>query len=112
MQDDVDPFTRFEYEGWQRVASRYPQAWSGLTRLFIPALLEELRVRPGHRLLDVACGPGYVSEAARALGAETLGVDFSPEMLRLARERNPGLDFRLGDAMALGVENDSFDRVA
>lgn len=111
-QDDANPFTRFEYEGWQRVARLYPEAWGGLTRLFIPALLQELRVGPGDRLLDVACGPGYVSEAAQALGAETVGVDFSPEMIRLARERNPGLDFRLGDAMGLEVEDESFDRVA
>lgn len=106
-----DPFSRFEYDAWQRVADKYESAWSGLTRLFIPRLLEAARVVPGSRVLDVACGPGYAAERALALGASPSGVDFSPEMIRLARSRNPDVPFCTGDACALDFENKSFDAV-
>ncbi len=111
MNSESESFTQFEHEGWQRIASRYEDAWSGLTRLFIPHLLEAVEVTSGTRLLDVACGPGYAAEAARTLGAEPVGVDFCAEMIRLARERNAQIEFREGNAQALDFEDDSFGAV-
>jgi SAM-dependent methyltransferase len=107
-----EDFSRFEFEGWQRVAERYEEAWSRLTRLFVPGLLEALDIQPGLRLLDVACGPGYVAEAALAFGASPIGVDFSPAMIRLAQARNPQIEFRMGDAQALDFPDNKFDIVA
>ena len=111
MMSERDPFSQFEYDGWQRVACKYESAWSGLTRLFIPHLLDAIQIALGSRLLDVACGPGYVAEAARALGALPHGVDFSPEMIRRAQTRNPAIPFSTGDAQALDFEDASFDAV-
>lgn len=111
MKRKLEAFARFEHEGWQRVAGQFESAWSGLTRLFIPALLEAVDVTAGTRLLDVACGPGYAAEAARLLGATPIGVDFSSEMIRLARQRCPEIEFRVGDAQALDFEDNSFDAV-
>jgi SAM-dependent methyltransferase len=107
----MDQFTEFEHRGWERVAGKYESAWSSLTRLFIPHLLEAVKVAQGDRLLDVACGPGYVAESAHAMGAKTVGIDFSAEMIRLAKERNPQLEFREGDAQALDFPDNSFDIV-
>lgn len=104
-------FSQFEHEGWERAAGKYEAAWSGLTRLFIAPLLESAQVAPDSRLLDVACGPGYVAEFARTLGAQSTGVDFSREMVRLARSRNPDIAFHIGDACALDFEDESFDAV-
>ncbi|MGH8135473.1 MAG: class I SAM-dependent methyltransferase [Steroidobacteraceae bacterium] len=111
MPASRDAFSQFEYAGWQRVADKYESAWSGLTRLFIPHLLEATQVAPHSRLLDVACGPGYAAEAARAIGAVPTGVDFSPEMIQLARLRNPDIPFHIGDAQALNFADESFDAV-
>jgi SAM-dependent methyltransferase len=107
----ADEFTTFEHEGWQRVAGKYEHAWSELTQAFIPHLLKAVGARSGQRILDVACGPGYVSEAVKAQGAEVVGIDFSSEMVRLAREKNPGIDFREGDAQLLDCDDNSFDCV-
>lgn len=104
-----DRFAQFEHEGWQRVADKYDDAWSGLTRSFIPALLAAVNIRNGVRVLDLACGPGYVAAAAKAAGGEPIGVDFSSEMLRLARARNPDIEFRVGDAQELDFVDASFD---
>ena len=107
----MNEFAEFEHESWQRVAAKYDAAWSSLTRSFIPALLVAVNIRNGVRVLDLACGPGYVAAASEAAGAEPLGVDFSSEMVRLAREQNPHIEFREGDAHALDFPDDSFDVV-
>lgn len=89
-------FAKFEHDGWQRVAHKYDKAWSSLTRGFIPALIQRAGIAQGHRVLDVACGPGYVAESVQRIGAEPVGVDFSAEMVRIASERNPTIKFHKG----------------
>ena len=64
MSGTTDSFTRFEQEGWGRVASRYDSVWASLTRQFIPLLLDAVGISRGMSVLDVACGPGYVAAAA------------------------------------------------
>jgi 2-polyprenyl-3-methyl-5-hydroxy-6-metoxy-1,4-benzoquinol methylase len=44
-------------------------------------------IRPGARVLDLACGEGRHSLAAAALGAKVTGVDRDPSKLSVARER-------------------------
>lgn len=62
------------------------------------------------KLLDIACGPGYLSAEAARRGATVLGVDFSQAMIDRARRYHPGLSFALGDAENLtGLANASFD---
>ena len=111
MNTMLDEFSLLEHRGWQRVAGKYEEAWSGLTRLFIPHLLQAAEITHGARVLDVACGPGYVAEAALALGAAPVGVDFSAEMIGLARNRNPRIEFHEGDAQKLDFEDSRFDVV-
>src|SRR6266540_5956583 len=106
-----DEFTRFEYEGWQRVADKYDSVWSSLTRQFIPYLVNAAQVSPGMSVLDVACGPGYVSDAIRKLGAIPMGIDFSEKMVAIAKKMFPGIRFALGDAQNLASDDASFDRV-
>lgn len=50
-------------------------------------------------VLDVACGPGNISRYLLAQRPELhmLGIDLSPNMLRLARENNPQADYKLLD---------------
>lgn len=104
-------YARLQRDGWQRVAARYEDGWAGLTRMFIPDLLDSARIAPGQRVLDVACGPGYVAEAAVSRGAAAVGIDISSEMIRIARQRNPDIDLRVGDATALEFEPSHFDAV-
>jgi SAM-dependent methyltransferase len=105
-----DAFWEFERAGWDRAASHYDEYWTD-TRLFVEALLNAGGVRAGSRVLDVACGPGYVAEAAAARGADVTGVDVAPAMVQRARERCPGLTFVEGDAQRLPFEDAAFDAV-
>jgi len=75
-----------------------------------------LGTRPGDRVLDVGCGPGfYVTELLEVVGREgsVVGVDASADMLAVAAQRAAGHDnvtFHQADATSLPVEDASFDR--
>jgi demethylmenaquinone methyltransferase/2-methoxy-6-polyprenyl-1,4-benzoquinol methylase len=78
-------------------------------------LVRATGIGPGMRALDVACGTGKVTidlwRAAQPAGT-ALGIDFSAGMIEIASDRRTapqGLEFRQGDALALPVEDDSFD---
>ena len=71
-------------------------------------------LRPGQLALDLCTGTGKL--AAELLpcvqpDGRVIGLDFSPRMLELARRRVPGVEFRLGDVMALPFEDRSVDAV-
>ena len=106
-----EAFTRFEHEGWERVAGKYDSTWSSSTRQFIPPLLDAAGVAAGTSVLDVGCGPGYVSAAAAERGAKPSGLDFSGEMVAIAKRMFPHIDFREGDAQNLPFAAETFDRV-
>lgn len=70
--------------------------------------IELADLRAGERLVDIGCGPGIAVRRARELGAEVIGVDPAPVMLRVARarwRRDAGVDWRLGSAESLPVED-------
>jgi ubiquinone/menaquinone biosynthesis methyltransferase len=50
-------------------------------------LIDLCDVRPGQRVLDLACGTGDLAELARARGAVSIGLDLTPRMIELARIR-------------------------
>lgn len=106
----MDAFTEFEHEGWERVAHKYDSIWSSSTRQFIEPLLDTTSVGEGMAILDVGCGPGYVSAAAARRGAHPIGIDFSREMIAIAAHMFPQVDFREGDALQLEFADAVFDR--
>lgn len=100
----------FERSGWQVAASSY-DGFAGATRLFVPALLAAAGVKPGLRLLDVACGTGLASGAAIAAGARVIAIDFSPAMIVMARGFHPAAGFAIADAEDLPFRAAGFDAV-
>jgi ubiquinone/menaquinone biosynthesis C-methylase UbiE len=106
-----DEFSRFEHEGWERVAAKYDSVWSSLTAQFIPYLIDAAQVQPAMSILDVACGPGYVSAGAQKLGANPTGIDFSKKMIEIAKTMFPGINFIEADAQRLPFADANFDRV-
>jgi ubiquinone/menaquinone biosynthesis C-methylase UbiE len=106
-----EAFTKFEHEGWERVADKYDSVWSSSTRQFIPPLLDAANVAEKMSILDVGCGPGYVSAAAAERAAVPIGLDFSKEMIAIAKKMFPKIEFRKGDAQNLPFADKTFDRV-
>ena len=66
-------------------------------------------VGTGSRALDVATGTGDLAIELASRGASVTGVDFSPAMLDLARNKAPDVDFEEGDALALRFADGEFD---
>lgn len=93
----------------------------GLDQRWRRFAVSEAAVRAGDRVLDVACGTGDLTQAfASTDAAEIVGLDFTPEMLELARKKQlalpAGVAGRLryveGDAQRLPFEDRSFDVVS
>jgi SAM-dependent methyltransferase len=104
-------FKAFEREGWERVPAGYADTLAAATAQCIPAMLDTVGGLDGVRLLDVACGPGALTQAAAERGAQAVGLDFSASMLEEARRRHPGIEFRQGDAEHLPFEAGEFGAV-
>lgn len=100
----------FEHAGWEAAAATF-DGFAGATALFVDPLLEAASVKPGMRVLDIACGTGVVSVRAREQGAQVTGLDFSDRMIAEARKRHPAIAFETGDAEALPFPDASFDAV-
>jgi SAM-dependent methyltransferase len=67
-----------------------------------PVLLDLLRRQDptaGGRVIDLGCGSGFLSEQVAAAGYDVLGIDLSPAMVELARQRVSGGEFRVGSLL-------------
>jgi SAM-dependent methyltransferase len=89
---------------------------------FVPALFLEWAPRvadaaqlaTGQKVLDVACGTGVLArEAARRVqpGGTVIGLDRNDGMLAVARNKAPGIDWRLGKAESLPFQDAAMDAV-
>jgi trans-aconitate 2-methyltransferase len=86
------------------------EARHGFVWQFGEALLDMLHPMPGERILDLGCGPGHLTHRIAACGAQVIGLDASPEMIGLARQNYPELQFVLEDAARMQF-HDEFDAV-
>jgi len=105
--------------------SRGGSPFENYERFFVPAigapladdLIETATLRPGERVLDVACGTGVVTRlASRRVGTAgtVAGLDINPGMLAVARATTPAgteIDWREGDAESMPFPEVSFDVV-
>ncbi|WP_299404551.1 class I SAM-dependent methyltransferase [Acaryochloris sp. IP29b_bin.148] len=55
----------------------------------------------GATVLDAGCGTGYLSRKLNEKGAHVIGIDFSEEMLRIARSKAARIDFRIDSCSIL-----------
>jgi SAM-dependent methyltransferase len=98
-------------EGWGRKAVDFATlSEPGNCREYV-TMHHRLGVDAGDRLLDVACGSGLAIELAGLRGASCSGIDASPRLVAVARDRNPECDIRVGDMNALPWDPASFDIV-
>lgn len=61
--------------------------------------------------LDIASGTGRLSEKLLAVSHKVCGVDLSEEVLRIAQNKYPQIEFKIGEAVNLPYEENYFDLV-
>lgn len=87
-------------------------------RALKPVMLQQLALRRGMHVLELGCGTGDdVRSFGRRVGAggRVLGIDAAPTTVAEAARRSHGRDlpveFQVGDALALDLPAETFDRV-
>jgi SAM-dependent methyltransferase len=98
-------------EGWGRRATEFATLCEPANCREYVAVHQRLDLGAGVHLLDVACGSGLAIELARISGAVCAGIDASPRLAEVARDRNPDCDIRVGDMQALPWPDETFDVV-
>lgn len=77
--------------------------------------IDRLALKPGDRVLDVACGSGNLTIPAARAGAEVTGADIATNLLEQGRARAAAEDLKIqfdeGDAENLPYDDASFDVV-
>lgn len=108
-------------ELFARIAPRYDLINDvqslGLHRLWKRRVVRLARVRQGERALDLCCGTGDLAFALAKAGAEVVGLDFSEEMLGVAKAKSKvqcprsNVEFVCGDAQQIPFPDSAFDIV-
>jgi len=93
----------------------------GLHRRWKRRVIGLAAVKSGQRALDLCCGTGDLALSLAQRGAETTGLDFSPQMLEVAETRRQKIcksslqsanpKFIQGDAQQIPFPDNSFDIV-
>jgi ubiquinone/menaquinone biosynthesis C-methylase UbiE len=93
---------------YDKIAKPYAEEFSNPSEY----LNEFLDLLPKNaKILDVGCGVGVDSGFVKSKGFEVIGLDLSKEMINIARQKFPQLDFRQQDIRELDFPSNSFDGI-
>jgi 2-polyprenyl-3-methyl-5-hydroxy-6-metoxy-1,4-benzoquinol methylase len=108
---EAEQLRAFERQGHDALAMSYHSFFAAVTALATNPLFDDVRLRPGTRLLDVASGPGALAAEAAKRGARPVGVDLSPRMIELAQRLHSTVEYREADVEHLPFPDHTFDAV-
>ncbi|WUR81253.1 class I SAM-dependent methyltransferase [Streptomyces phaeochromogenes] len=108
--------TGFQLKG--SAPERYEEYGAPINAPFVEAVLDAVDLCPGHQVLDLACGTGFVARAAAARVGPTghvAAADFNEGMLKVAAAKAPrmypDIEFTPAPADRLPYPDDTFDAV-
>lgn len=85
----------------------------GTHKLIKKIAIKTLKIEPHSKVLDLCCGTGDIGAIIKKLepSCDVIGVDFSEQMLEIARRKNPNITYWLANATDLKFEKNSFDYI-
>ena len=103
--------SKLAVDTYEKIAEKYAQQYfDDLADVpYIDKFLEKLSING--RILDVGSGPGQFAKHMLEKGFEVIGVDFSKEMVEIAKNKVPNVEFRHMDMRQLDFPDSSFDGV-
>jgi SAM-dependent methyltransferase len=113
MDEEIKAATQ---AGYDAVAEEYAArffdelAAKPLDRALLDCLIE--LTREVGAIADMGCGPGQIARYLADHGAQAMGIDLSPEMVKLAQRLSPDIPFRQGDMLALDLEDNALGGIA
>jgi ubiquinone/menaquinone biosynthesis C-methylase UbiE len=98
---------------YDTVAASYAERIPGLSAestleiALIDSFAARVLASGGGPVIDAGSGPGRVTAYLQSLGLDVSGIDLSPGMVEVARERHPDLHFSVGSLRKLDVADRS-----
>ena len=92
---------------WGGVADWYDElleesADSFQAKVILPNLTRAINIKPGMKVLDVACGQGFFSRVFAQAGAKVTACDISPELVEIAKSKSTAtIQYHVAPADAL-----------
>ena len=109
--------TKADIQDWNRAAGNYSQTITGTSedriyQQYRDVLWSSLGNLAGLNVLDAGCGHGWLSKLMHEAGANVWGIDGAIELLRIARQNCPTVEFAEWDLLnGLPDAERQYDRI-
>ena len=109
-KEDLSKSVKQEYKNWAKNYDEYATNISIIVEKDV--LIKKMNPQRREVILDLGCGTGrYVKELSEKC-RKIIGVDFSKEMLEVAKVKNPNVEFYQKDiTKRLPFKNNTFDKI-
>lgn len=83
----------------------------GLQKIVKTKAVKNLSIKPHDNVIDLCCGTGDLSQIIKTLQPKAciIGIDFSQNMIDIAKSKNQSIKYLQGDVTSLPFEDDFFD---
>lgn len=78
---------------------------------YYPYFIRLLNVKKGKRILDIACGTGFLLHIAEKMGLESYGIDISSSAVKIAKKNTKKSVIKVGCGEKVPFPADSFDYI-
>jgi len=91
-------------DDYNAIADTYAKSYSEIEycKTYIDEFISGLI---GKKVLDIGCGAGQITDYLTQKGLDTIGIDFSQELLKIAKQNFPNSKFILADICEYEQEN-------
>lgn len=102
---------------WEKIAPNYDKQSSKFEKAYKLSIEKSEKVLNNtHNVLEIACGTGIISLGIAKQVNSVIGVDISPKMISIAKEKAAKLsannvDFKTADGYSLQYKDNTFDAV-
>ena len=102
------------FQTWDKIASQYQDKFMNMDMYDDTYdLFCELIKKSNPKIFEIACGPGNITNyiLSKRPDFEVEAIDIAPNMIKLAKENNPTVSFKIMDCREIGKLTSKFDGI-